>query len=106
MKARIQDHINQHDDADEDLNHFPTGFFKVVELTKQQKELLVLGDELKKNVAEHNSPFQNFLKYSPDALRHFFYHLLIFKSKEKHILISIYLILIPGRSQKWIYLLQ
>ena len=77
MKARIQDHINQHDDAEEDLNHFPKGFFKVAELTKQQKELLILGDELKKNVAEPNSPFQNFLKYSPDALNHFFDQCLI-----------------------------
>ena len=72
MRARIQNHINQHECLGDDLKHFPKGFLKKVELTKQQKELLVLGDELKKNLAEPNSPFQNFLKYSPHALDHFF----------------------------------
>ena len=65
MKARIQNHINEHDAADcagEELKHFPHRFLKVVNLTKQQKELLVLGDELKKNIAEPNSPFQKFPK--------------------------------------------
>ena len=32
----------------------------------------MLGDELKKDIADPTSPFQNFLKYSPDALNYFF----------------------------------
>ena len=71
-KARIQNHINLHDTEDGDIAQFPKRFLKVVELTNQQKELLVLGDEFKKNIADPTSSFQNFLKYSPDALNHFF----------------------------------
>ena len=61
-------HINQFDAEDcDDFKHFPKGFLTKVELTKQQQELLVLGDELKKNLSDPNSPFQNFLKYSPEG---------------------------------------
>ena len=72
MKARIQMHINQFDVEEDCFKHFPKGFLAKVDLTKQQQELLVLGDELKKNLPDKNSPFQNFLKYSPDALNHYF----------------------------------
>ena len=73
MGARVQMHINQFDSEDCDaFKHFPKGFLVKIELTKQQQELLVLGDELKKNLSDPDSPFQNFLKYSPDALHHYF----------------------------------
>ena len=62
MKARIQNHMNEHDAAEEDLKHFPQGFLKVVDLTNQQYELLLLVDELKKIIEEHCITFSmNFL---------------------------------------------
>ena len=72
MKARHQNHVNQHCQTQEDEKYFDTGFLQYVELTNQQRELLSLAEDLKKNTGDHNSPFQNFMKYSPDALNNLF----------------------------------
>ena len=77
MKTRIQNHIIQHDCPEVDLNQFPSEFLKVVQLTVQQRELFILGDEMKKSISDLYSPFQKFLKYSPDALNHLFDQCLI-----------------------------
>ena len=68
MKARVQDHINQYSGSDEETKYFPPGYLVKAELTTQQKEFLFLGEELRRNMSDLNSPFQNFLKYSPDSL--------------------------------------
>ncbi len=39
-------------------------------LTFQQKELLEMCEELRRDMDSPNSPLQCFLKYSPDALHH------------------------------------
>ena len=77
MKTRIQNHIIQHDCPEVDLNQFPSEFLKVVQLTAQQRELFILGDEMKKSISDLYSPFQKILKYSPDALNHLFDQCLI-----------------------------
>ena len=72
MKARLQNHFNQQYDSVEERDHFYSGFLKFNELSSQQRELLILGDELTENITDINSPFQNFLKHSPDALNSLF----------------------------------
>ena len=77
MKARFQNHINEHDGECESVNNFPNANLKAIELNRQQRELVSMGDELKRNISDPNSPFQNFLKYSPDALHNLFDQCLI-----------------------------
>ena len=72
VQAKMQKVINSIEPTEEDIKSLGRDFFKVVELTDQQLELLELGEELKQNITDPDSPIQNFLKYSPDALCHYF----------------------------------
>ena len=71
MNARTQHYINT---TDEDLDQFsvPKGFCTKTELTSQEHEFFNLSQEMNTNILEKNSTINEFLKYSPDALKYLF----------------------------------
>jgi len=74
VDARFKQFQHNHmDSMEEELRYFPREeIMGGGKITFQQKELLQMGTQLQRDLKSPGSPFQMFLKYSPDALNHLF----------------------------------
>ena len=71
MNARTQHHVNTKEEALDQFS-FPKGFCTKTELNSQELEFLSLSQEISNNILEQDSTINEFLKYSPDALKYLF----------------------------------